>query len=134
MLAGRRAKRRGVCEDVEDNPYQRLARIFAPGAEEGGLCLGTVASWPDQDHPTRPHRVIAGGTSQEREDLLSSPGLLPYGLAAHLLLDENPDVAAFFNQRYAELLSEYRRGIPAASEDIQELYGGIEYGPFARWD
>ena len=76
MLAGRRAKRKGVCEDVEDNPYQRLARIFAPGAAEGGLCLGTVASWPDQDHPTRPHRVIAGGTSQEREDLL------PYGLAA----------------------------------------------------
>ena len=61
-------------------------------------------------------------------------GVMPYGLAAHLLLDENPDVAAFFNQRYAELLSEYRRGIPAASEDIQELYGGIEYGQFARWD
>ena len=61
-------------------------------------------------------------------------GVLPYGLAAHLLLDENPDVAAFFNQRYAELLSEYRRGIPAASEDIQDLYGGIEYGQFARWD
>ena len=60
--------------------------------------------------------------------------VLPYGLAAHLLLDENPDVAAFFNQRYAELLSEYRRGIPAASEDIQDLYGGIEYGQFARWD
>ena len=60
--------------------------------------------------------------------------MLPYGLAAHLLLDENPDVAAFFNQRYAELLSEYRRGIPAASEDIQDLYGGIEYGQFARWD
>ena len=61
-------------------------------------------------------------------------GVLPYGLAAHLLLDDNPDVAAFFNQRYAELLSEYRRGIPAASEDIQDLYGGIEYGQFARWD
>ena len=73
---------KGVCEDVEENPYQRLARIFTPGAEEGSLCLGTVASWPDQDHPTRPHRVIAGGTSQEREDLLSSPGLLPHGLAA----------------------------------------------------
>lgn len=67
---------------MEDNPYQRLARIFAPGAAEGGLCLGTVAFWPDQDHPTRPHRVIAGGTSQEREDLLSAPGLLPHGLAA----------------------------------------------------
>ena len=49
------------------------------------------------------------------------------------LLDENPDVAAYFNQRYTELLAEYRAGIPATAEDIQDLYGGIEYGEFARW-
>ena len=60
-------------------------------------------------------------------------GVLPYGLAAHLLLDENPDVAAYFNQRYEQLLAEYRAGIPAAAEDIQDLYGGIEYGCFASW-
>lgn len=60
-------------------------------------------------------------------------GVLPYGLAAHLLLDENPDVAAYFNQRYTELLAEYRKGIPTASDDISDLYGGIEYGWFSRW-
>lgn len=60
-------------------------------------------------------------------------GVLPYGLAAHLLLDENPDVAAYFSQRYAELLEQYRRGLPAAAEDIEDLYGGIEYGRFASW-
>lgn len=60
-------------------------------------------------------------------------GVLPYGLAAHLLLDENPDVAAYFNQRYQELLAQYRSAIPAAPEDIVELYGGIEYGQFSRW-
>lgn len=60
-------------------------------------------------------------------------GVLPYGLAAHLLLDENPDVAAYFNQRYQELLFQYRNGIPSASEAIDPLYGGIEYGWFARW-
>ena len=61
-------------------------------------------------------------------------GVLPYGLAAHLLLDENPDVAAYFNQRYTELLLQYRNAIPTAAEEIQNLYGGIEYGQFSRWD
>lgn len=60
-------------------------------------------------------------------------GVLPYGLAAHLLLDENPDSAAFFNQRYFELLEQYRVAIPAIAEDITDVYGGIEYGQFGRW-
>ncbi|MCQ4865583.1 hypothetical protein [Pseudoflavonifractor phocaeensis] len=60
-------------------------------------------------------------------------GVLPYGLAAHLLLDENPDVAGYFSQRYEELLSAAGRGLPAGSEDITDLYGGIELGQFARW-
>lgn len=61
-------------------------------------------------------------------------GVLPYGLAAHLLLDENPDVAAYFNQRYTELLLQHKNSIPTAAEEIQNLYGGIEYGQFSRWD
>ena len=60
-------------------------------------------------------------------------GVLPYGLAAHLLLDENPAVASYFQQRYEELLNAAKRGIPAGSEDIVDLYGGIEMGRFARW-
>ena len=60
-------------------------------------------------------------------------GVLPYGLAAHLLLDENPALASYFQQRYEELLTAAKRGVPAQSEDIASLYGGIEYGKFARW-
>jgi len=60
-------------------------------------------------------------------------GVLPYGLAAHLLLDENPDMAAFFQQRYEEALSLARRGLAAGGEDIVDLYGGIGLGQFARW-
>lgn len=60
-------------------------------------------------------------------------GVLPYGLAAHLLLDENPSVASFFQQRYEEALNEAKRGIPAAAEDITDLYGGIEHGRYSRW-
>lgn len=44
--------------------------------------------------------------------------VMPYGLAAHLLLGENDSMAAFFNQRYTELM--YTIGIrkPAIWEDI----------------
>lgn len=58
---------------------------------------------------------------------------MPYGLAAHLLLDENTKMAAYFNQRYEELLDEAHRSIPAGSEAIEDLYGGIGMGRFARW-
>ena len=44
--------------------------------------------------------------------------VLPYGLAAHLLLGENDTMASFFNQRYAEMLSELRSRATAAWEDI----------------
>lgn len=60
-------------------------------------------------------------------------GVLPYGLAAHLLLDENPALASYFQQRYEELLNALKKGMPTGSEDIETLYGRIEYGEFARW-
>ena len=44
--------------------------------------------------------------------------VLPYGLAAHLLLGENDTMASFFNQRYAEMLNELRSRATAAWEDI----------------
>ena len=60
-------------------------------------------------------------------------GVLPYGLAAHLLLDENPAAAAYFQQRYEELLRRARQSIPAVSEDIADVYGGVEHGRYGRW-
>lgn len=60
-------------------------------------------------------------------------GVLPYGLAAHLLLDENPVVASYFQQRYEELLNQAKRGLPTEAGDIEDLYGGIGFGRFARW-
>ena len=44
--------------------------------------------------------------------------VLPYGLAAHLLLGENDTMASFFNQRYAEMLNELRNRATAEWEDI----------------
>lgn len=66
--------------------------------------------------------------------------VMPYGLAAHLFLDENPSAASFFQQRYEELLSKLSRGLPAVSEEIVDVhfgnntkYGGFEYDWMGRW-
>lgn len=59
---------------------------------------------------------------------------LPYGLAANLLVDENPSSASFFQQRYEEMRNLYVSRQPAELSDITNLYGfGIEYGEFSRW-
>ena len=63
--------------------------------------------------------------------------VLPYGLAAHLLLDENPTAASFFQQRYEELRNKLARGLPTVSEDIVDVYfgnnGSYEYDWLTRW-
>ena len=45
-------------------------------------------------------------------------GVLPYGLAAHLLLGENDTLAAYFNQRYQELMYTIGTRRMAVWEDI----------------
>lgn len=77
----------------------------------------------------------------EIRDFLSEIGLddvicqtvIPYGLAAHLLLDENPDAASFFQQRYEELKARIGPA-PAEFESITDVYGCTnEHGKFSRW-
>ena len=57
----------------------------------------------------------------------------PYGLAANLLVDENPSAASFYEQRYEELRAYYISRVQARYEEIENLYGGIEYGEFGAW-
>jgi len=61
--------------------------------------------------------------------------VLPYGLVAHLLMSEDPANANFCQQRYDELKMQLMRGMPAESEDIVDVYGGLwPYNEFGRWD
>lgn len=59
--------------------------------------------------------------------------VLPYGLAAHLLLDENQSAANFFQSRYEELKADLRRGLPKVSEDIEDVYSGSGNGIGFEW-
>lgn len=58
--------------------------------------------------------------------------VMPYGLAAHLLIDENPTVASFFQQRYEELLDKHGN-VPQDFEQIVDVYGGIGHSEGGRW-
>lgn len=71
-------------------------------------------------------------TPIELDDVICQ-GVLPYGLAAHLLLDENPSAASFFQEKYMEMLMQAKRQLPTSCEEILNVYGGIEYGCFGRW-
>lgn len=69
------------------------------------------------------------------DDVLAQT-VLPYGLAAALMLDENDAMAAFFQQRYEELLHRLGAGVPGEWESISDVYGGgafIEFGQYGSW-
>ena len=51
--------------------------------------------------------------------------VLPYGLAARLLIDENPSTAAFYEREYTEMLIKYGMRIPVKIVPIHNVYGGI---------
>lgn len=77
-------------------------------------------------------RISAMSDALDLDDYLCI-AILPYGLAAHLLMQEDPTSASFFQQRYEELKRDLESGLPTVSEDIDDVYGGIEYCEFSRW-
>lgn len=60
-------------------------------------------------------------------------GALPYGLAGLLLLEEDPSRADFFWQTFLEQLELCRQSLPSGIGEVEDVYGGIEYGWFGAW-
>jgi hypothetical protein len=92
------------------------------------------------------YRVYTGDTKdyiqiESLEDIVTGVGApfcraaLPYGLAALLLTDENPQAASFYQQKYEELLQGYIMRQPSAAEGIIDVYGACSgpYNEFSRW-
>lgn len=69
--------------------------------------------------------VITALTDVLQVDDVTARTILPYGLAAHLLLQENPDVASFYNERFEDLKREASKRPPAAFETIENVYGSF---------
>ena len=59
--------------------------------------------------------------------------VLPYGLGAHLLLEENPAAASFFQQKYTENRARMASLLPVRPGTVEDVYGGVEHGSFGRW-
>ena len=125
----------------------QLATGSVDTAENRGYKIQTPAIVRVLREECRPYSRVGGQTggtqpdSPELTDFDSEIGLedslctgvLPYGLAAHLLLDEDPDRAAYFSQRYAQLLLALGRAVPREFEEICPPYGGVEMGEFSHW-
>ena len=77
--------------------------------------------------------VLTGLDSLVGLDDFLAQTIMPYGLAANLMLGDDDAKANFFQQRYEELLMKYGSVIPANTEDINNIYGGIEYSPCETW-
>jgi hypothetical protein len=69
--------------------------------------------------------VITLLTDTLQLDDVTARMVLPYGLAAHLMLEENAATAAYFNSRYEELKREATKRPPASIETITDVYGGL---------
>ena len=61
--------------------------------------------------------------------------VLPHGLAAKLLCEENPELASYFQQCFEQSLADARSRRPTVFVGVEESlpYGGIEFGRFGHW-
>lgn len=76
---------------------------------------------------------VAAMTDEMDLDAFICMSVLPYALAAGLVKEENPSISNVALQIYAENLGQARSTLPASVEDVENVYGGIEYGEFSRW-
>jgi hypothetical protein len=73
--------------------------------------------------PTIPPLAITNNLNVLQVDDRTGLTVLPYGLAAHLLLTEDQNRSSFFNARYDEL----KRKRPATIVSITDVYGVKEF-------
>lgn len=66
-------------------------------------------------------------------DISLSLSAMPYGLAAMLFLDEDPQRSDSWWQVWQEALALFRRNRPAEIESIKDIYGGIDGEDYGRW-
>ena len=122
----------GATDTTDTREYKQRA-LFILNTLRGELYPFSDTYKVDESGKRPISPVIENFTDVIQLDDTICQSVMPYGLAAHLLLTETPDAAAFFQQRYEELVAKLAKGVPMGSEDIQDLYGGIEYGNFSRW-
>lgn len=114
----------GIADCPENREYKhRTPAIISALQNE---CLRASSTWRALPGGGRP--VLPPVTSMSQTLALDEGvalGVLPYGLAAYLVLDEDPSLAGYFSQRYTEQLAAAARAVPVRSESITQLYGSL---------
>lgn len=85
----------------------------------------------DGKRPTHPP-VASMDDTVDMDDYICM-SVLPPGLAARLLVEENQSVASYYQQTFEDCLALARSNLPASYADVEDVYGGIEHGGFSRW-
>lgn len=120
--------------DTADTREYRVRALYILNALRGELYpySDTYTAATDGSRPIAPAILAFDGIIQLDDHICQS--VLPYGLAAQLLLGEDPSSASFFQQRYEELRDGLTKGFPKSSESIVDVYGVCtEYNEFSRW-
>ena len=122
--------------DTSDTKEYKVRTLFILNVLKGELFpySDTYAQTTDGTRPVC--ATIADFTTAIGIDDVICTTIMPYGLAAHLLLDENPDMASFFEQRYEELKTKLQNAATSFSqiEDVYDCAGlTSEYNNFGRW-
>ena len=77
------------------------------------------------------HPRLSAMTDEVDMDDFICQSVLPPALIYELLREEQPDVANACYQDYERALQEAK--MPASVVDVEDAYGGLEYGEFSRW-
>lgn len=70
--------------------------------------------------------MVAAITDTLQVDDVTARTVMPYALAAQLMLQENSDIASFFQQRFEEMKRGEEENQPASWESIENVYGGFD--------
>lgn len=89
-----------------------------------------------EEYETGPHSMWTPVSSMDDEvegiDQTLALSAMPNGLASYLVLDYDPVKARSLWSVFLEQVELCRKS-PGRFEAIDDVYGGIEYGDFARW-
>ena len=119
--------------DTADNAEYKNRTLQILNTMAGELYLYSDTCERDDDGRPVPALIRAWDKPIDLDDYICRT-VMPYGLAAHLLLAEDPSVAGYCQQRYDELKAGLARGLPTVSEDIADVYGGTyPYNDFGAW-
>ena len=121
--------------DTSDTREYKVRTLFILNALRGEL-YPYSDTFPTPTDNKRPIvAVIANFTDIIDLDDYICQTVMPYGLAAQLLMDENPTAASFLQQRYEELRDKLSKGLPQTAEAIEDVYGVLNhpYNEFSRW-